>query len=196
MLMLFQIYSSVAVPFIQIFEEQHKEHVRAYIKDGKTIRVFYQNEASRNEAHEMLLDVKDFMLFAAEDAMRVLSDEFSDEAEQELAMRHLMYDDTNLGVTVVDTYANAKPPCFGLDITERLFWESYVMMNDCSRPPRTEWDIGRKSELAFMGEYLTKRDTYADNSLLLWRHYSCYTHSLSPPLESHITMGHYFGTQW
>lgn len=101
----------------------------------------------------MINDIKDFMLFAAKDAMQVLSDEYADPSEQELAMKHLMYDDSNLGVVLVDTYANSNPPCFGLDITERLFWESYVMMNDCSRPPGTEWDIGRNSELTFMGKF-------------------------------------------
>jgi len=138
------------VPFIQIYEEPHKEHVRAYIKDGKTIRVFYQSEEARHEAHEMILDIKDFMLFAAEDAMRVLSDEYADPAEQELAMKHLMYDDTNLNVRFVDTYIDSAHPVYGLDITERLFWESYVMMQDCSRPVGTDWDIGRNSELTFM----------------------------------------------
>ena len=138
------------VPFIQIYEDPHKEHVRAYIKDGKTIRVFYQSEEARNEANEMMLDIKDFMLFAAEDAMRVLSDEYADPAEQELAMKHLMYDDTNLNLNFVDTYIDSSHPVYGLDITERLFWESYVMMQDCSRPAGTDWDIGRNSELTFM----------------------------------------------
>ena len=138
------------VPFIQIFEEQHKERVRAMIKDGRTLRVFYQSEEARSEAYEMLSDIRSFMLFAAEDAMHVLSDEYADQAEQELAMKHLMYDDTNLKVEKVDSYLNAKPPSFGLCITERLFWESYVMMQDCSRDRGTEWDIGRKSEPAFM----------------------------------------------
>lgn len=35
----------------------------------------------------MITDVKDYMLFAAMDAMRVLSDEFASVAEQELAMK-------------------------------------------------------------------------------------------------------------
>ena len=130
------------VPFIQIYEEQHKEHVREFLKDGRTIRVFYQSEASRNEALEMLYDIKDFMLFAAQDAMRILSDERASEEEQELAMKHLMYDDTNIRVTLVDTYVKSEAPVFGLDITERLFWESYVMMQDCSRSAGTQWDIG------------------------------------------------------
>ena len=37
-----------------------------------------------------------------------------------------------------------------LDIKESLFWECYVMMQDCSRPANTEWDIGRKSLPPFM----------------------------------------------
>ncbi|KAL7537550.1 hypothetical protein ACHAXR_009860 [Thalassiosira sp. AJA248-18] len=138
------------VPFIQIYDEFHKEHIRALIKDGRVVRIFYQTAEARIEALEMLLDIKDFMLFAAEDAMRVLSDEYADEAEQNLAMKHLMYDDTNLAVEFVDTYVNSSTPVFGLDITERLFWESYVMMQDCSRPTGTDWDIGRNSEPTFM----------------------------------------------
>jgi len=138
------------VPFIQIYEEEHKEHVREFLKDGRSILVFYQSEASRDEALDMILDIKDFMLFAAQDAMRILGDEFATEEEQELAMKHLMYDDTNIRVTLVDTYAHSDTPVFGLEITERLFWESYAMMQDCSRPPHSEWDIGRGSEPTFM----------------------------------------------
>ena len=74
--------------------------------------------------------------------MRILSDERASEEEQELAMKHLMYDDTNIRVTLVDTYVKSEAPVFGLDITERLFWESYVMMQDCSRSAGTQWDIG------------------------------------------------------
>lgn len=54
---------------------------------SRTIRLFYQSEDCRSEAHEMLVDVKDYMRFAAEDAIRVLSDEFASQAEQDLAMK-------------------------------------------------------------------------------------------------------------
>lgn len=54
---------------------------------SRTIRLFYQSEDCRSEAHEMLVDVKDYMRFAAEDAMRVLTDEFASQAEQDLAMK-------------------------------------------------------------------------------------------------------------
>ena len=58
-----------------------------------------------------------------------------------------MYDDTNLVNDQINTYANSNPPAWGLDISERLFWEAYIMMQDCSRPSGTEWDIGRGSEV-------------------------------------------------
>ncbi|KAL7484824.1 hypothetical protein ACHAW6_010435 [Cyclotella cf. meneghiniana] len=138
------------VPFIQVYTDQHTEQVRTFIKNGRTIRLFYQSEDCRSEAHEMLVDVKDYMRFAAEDAIRVLSDEFASQAEQDLAMKHLMYDDINLVVEKIDTYINSSPSVYGLCISERLFWEAYVMAQDCSRPAGTEWDIGRGSELNFM----------------------------------------------
>ena len=121
------------VPFVQVSDEHHKERVRALIKDGRTVRVFYQSEGARSQAHDTISDIQAFMIFAAEDAKRVLSDEYASPSEQELAMKHLMYDDPNLNVSKIDTYSNAKKPLFGLDITERLFWESYVMIQDSSR---------------------------------------------------------------
>lgn len=59
-----------------------------------------------------------------------------------------MYDDNTLAVETIDTYLNSDPPAFGLNITERLFWEAYIMIQDCSRPPDTDWDIGRGSEVS------------------------------------------------
>lgn len=60
-----------------------------------------------------------------------------------------MYDDINLVVEKIDTYINSSPSVYGLCISERLFWEAYVMAQDCSRPAGTEWDIGRGSEVSF-----------------------------------------------
>ena len=62
-------------------------HFLLTVGNKRTIRVFYPCEAARDEAQEMIADVKDYMAFAAMDAMRVLSDEFASEAEQELAMK-------------------------------------------------------------------------------------------------------------
>jgi len=138
------------VPFIQIFEDAHKESVRAFLHDGKIVRVFYRSEEARTMAKMILEDMKSYMLFTAQDAMRVLSDEYADPEEHDLAMKHLQYDDVKHEATPVDDYIDSDTPVYGLDITERLFWESYIMMNYCDRPEGTEWDIGRKSEPAFM----------------------------------------------
>lgn len=66
-----------------------------------------------------------------------------------------MYDDTTLAVEEINTYIDSNPPAYGLNITERLFWEAYVMIQDCSRPSGTEWDIGRGSEVRSCGSVLS-----------------------------------------
>jgi len=78
------------VPFIQIYEDHQKEKSRSLINQGKLVRVYYQSVRARNEVYEMLLDVKDYMQFAKEDAYRVLNNEDADPVEQSLAMKHLM----------------------------------------------------------------------------------------------------------
>lgn len=78
------------VPFIQIYEDHQKEKSRSLINQGKLVRVYYQSVRARNEVYEMLLDVKDYMQFAKEDAYRVLNSEEADPVEQSLAMKHLM----------------------------------------------------------------------------------------------------------
>jgi hypothetical protein len=78
------------VPFIQIYEEHQKETSRSLINQGEMVRVYYQSRSARNDVYEMLLDVKDYMQFAKEDAFRVLNNEDADLVEQSLAMKHLM----------------------------------------------------------------------------------------------------------
>jgi hypothetical protein len=64
-----------------------------------------------------------------------------------------MYDDTTLAAEEINTYIDSNPPAYGLNITERLFWEAYVMIQDCSRPSGTEWDIGRGSEVSAVAQF-------------------------------------------
>ena len=61
---------SSLVPFVQIYEEQHKERIRECVKDG-TMRVFFPTEQARDEAAEMLNDVVEMMMFFVQDAMHV-----------------------------------------------------------------------------------------------------------------------------
>jgi len=52
-----------------------------------------------------------------------------------------------LEIILVDDYALKV---YGLDIPEMLFWEAYVMQQDCSRPKGTDWDTGMPASLFFM----------------------------------------------
>ena len=61
---------SALVPFIQIYEEQHKERIRECVRD-KTMRVFFPTEQARDEAADMLNDVVEMMMFFVQDAMHV-----------------------------------------------------------------------------------------------------------------------------
>jgi len=78
-----------------------------------------------------------------------------------------MYDDASLSVDKIDTYTHSSPPAFGLNVSERLFWEAYVMIQDCSRPLGTEWDIGRKSEVSAVSLFQLCLDMLLFISLLL-----------------------------
>ena len=61
---------SSLVPFVQIYEEEHKERIRECVKDG-TMRVFFSSEKARDEAAEVLHDVVEMMMFFVQDAMHV-----------------------------------------------------------------------------------------------------------------------------
>mmetsp|Transcript_4728 Transcript_4728/g.10519 ORF Transcript_4728/g.10519 Transcript_4728/m.10519 type:complete len:824 (-) Transcript_4728:6-2477(-) len=137
---------SSLVPFVQIYEDQHKERIRECVKDG-TMRVFFSTEKARDEAAEVLYDVVEMMMFFVQDAMHILSNPNTTPEEEKLVMKHLQWDGVDLGVIKIDDYA--RRGAFGVEITERLFWEGFVMMQDCSRPPGSKYDIGRPSEPAF-----------------------------------------------
>ena len=115
------------VPFIQVFEEEQKEKCKEYLTEGRTIRVFYSSEALREEANNTICEI----------AKRKDGTDCS--LPQALRMKY------------IDTYVTSAVPVFGLEIDERLFWTSYVMMQDCSRPAGTEWDTGRHSQPEYFG---------------------------------------------
>jgi hypothetical protein len=137
---------SALVPFIQIYEEQHKERIRECVRD-KTMRVFFPTEQARDEAAEMLNDVVEMMMFFVQDAMQMLANPDITEEQEKEVMKHLQWDGSDLGCVKLNDYA---PKCYGVQISERLFWEGFVMMQDCSRPPGSKFETGRPSEPAFM----------------------------------------------
>ncbi|KAL9184912.1 hypothetical protein ACHAXT_002689 [Thalassiosira profunda] len=128
------------VPFVQIYEEAHKEECKADVLGGEnTVRIFYGSEEGRDEAHEAMLSVLLQSRMKRLDYFHVVVSQRASGSAEETVLE------------LVDTYADSPTsPVFGIDVSEWLFWESYVVNQDCSRPADTEWDIGRSSEPAFM----------------------------------------------
>ena len=78
--------------------------------------------------------------------MRLLNDAYFEPEEDDLFMGGRMCNDANLSAVLVDDHA---PDVYGLEVSERLLWEAYVMHSDCSRPEGSEWDVGIKSPVAY-----------------------------------------------
>jgi len=133
---------SAFVPFVQIYEDRHKERIRECVRDN-TMKIFYGTRHGRDEAVEVLQDVVEMMMFYVQDAMRLLSDPYATPEEQKMVMKNLQWDGCDLGVKKIDEYA---PQCYGVAISERLFWEGYVTLNETDRPRGSIHDTGRPSE--------------------------------------------------
>eukprot|EP00984_Skeletonema_dohrnii_P029733 scaffold20605_cov110-Skeletonema_dohrnii-CCMP3373.AAC.7 len=68
------------------------------------------------------------------------------EAALEIEHRNCMLD--NAAMYKIDDYASTKG-CYGLDIPEKLFWETFVSKADISREDGSEYDSGRASMAEF-----------------------------------------------
>ena len=129
------------VPFIRVSEDQtQKERIKESTVTDATMRVFFPTREARDEAADILRDLVEMMMFYVQDAKQVFSNPEASPQEQIEAMMHLQWDgvDANHDVVNIDDY----PDVFGIEITERVFWEGFVMMQDCSRPKST-CDTGR-----------------------------------------------------
>ena len=138
------------VPFVQIYEEGHKEECKACVVRENTVRIFYQSEESRNEAHGKIRDVLDKRW---RDCLPYCDIEPSQSKGEMMSKRLRDMVSEEAVVELVDAYvdvASPAKPVYGIDVSEWLFWETYVMSEDCARPAGTEWDVGRGSEPAFM----------------------------------------------
>ena len=71
---------SAFVPFVQIYEDRHKERIRECVRDN-TMKIFYGTRHGRDEAVEVLQDVVEMMMFYVQDAMRLLSDPYGTPGE-------------------------------------------------------------------------------------------------------------------
>ena len=115
------------IPFVQVYDADHKKQIRRDSLRATMMKVYYIGRKARAEAVELLYDVAEMMAFLAKDAKLILSDPYSSEKQQEEVMENLLFDGCDLSVTMIDTYA---PTVYGIQISDRLFWEAFVMPHD------------------------------------------------------------------
>eukprot|EP00550_Attheya_septentrionalis_P000144 CAMPEP_0198287866 /NCGR_PEP_ID=MMETSP1449-20131203/6552_1 /TAXON_ID=420275 /ORGANISM="Attheya septentrionalis, Strain CCMP2084" /LENGTH=792 /DNA_ID=CAMNT_0043985917 /DNA_START=125 /DNA_END=2503 /DNA_ORIENTATION=+ len=135
------------VPFVQIHgNEKHKKMVTTPPKDAR-ISVYFKDDTSRTIAVEELTKVRDEMVSVVREAKEVIHSilpQIDDDMER--ALNKMTWDMTDPLIHMMDQYA---PRCFGIHISERLFWETYVVRQDCTRTKGGKWETGRPSEPAF-----------------------------------------------
>eukprot|EP00567_Pseudictyota_dubia_P000041 CAMPEP_0197465930 /NCGR_PEP_ID=MMETSP1175-20131217/64791_1 /TAXON_ID=1003142 /ORGANISM="Triceratium dubium, Strain CCMP147" /LENGTH=660 /DNA_ID=CAMNT_0043001957 /DNA_START=1 /DNA_END=1983 /DNA_ORIENTATION=- len=152
------------VPFVQIHKEEHKHMIRELPKDAK-IRVFYRKPQQRKEALLRIESVRGEMLKVVEDAKKVLGESGHHSAPGAAAEAEHEYDEAEINeavelvrkwdmedpvITLIDDYGHNKgwgpfAQCYGVEIPERLFWESYVVRENVHREPGSEYDTKRGS---------------------------------------------------
>lgn len=179
------------VPFIQIYEDRHKEQMQAFLLDDKIVRIYYEDESHRDGAREIMMGIKKVMLLDAQHARKIWAKISTgvpvSKAEKGAAdYRHrLKVSDDNLKLETVDEYA---PKFYGLDVGERLFWEAYVIERECSRPMGTEWQIGRKSSVHFMNGNLNSTRKAMDAQSSSARRVVVYQKCRCDPMEPRMLL--------
>ena len=160
------------VPFLQISEEAHKQMVSTLPPEART-RIYYKTEALRARARQQLQRVLTEMWQAAAegrqqiDAHTAGSAELND-SEVAQALRMCMWTCANAQIIDIDDFVplveatvrrggevgrriSLRPDAqgmYGLDVPQRLLWETCVIRKDIRRTG--EWVTGRASEPAFM----------------------------------------------
>jgi len=137
------------VPFVQIHDdEEHKRAIRSLPMEAR-IRVFYGEREVRDEVAERLRTVSDEMVRATEEDEAMLADKSAELSDQDEAIARLeRWEMKDPSVTILDEYASQG--CYGVEISERLFWEAYVMRESIARGPEgSPYETGRDSEPDF-----------------------------------------------
>mmetsp|Transcript_28719 Transcript_28719/g.32843 ORF Transcript_28719/g.32843 Transcript_28719/m.32843 type:complete len:825 (+) Transcript_28719:89-2563(+) len=138
------------VPFMQIYEEQHKSQIRTLSKRS-SMRIFFSSEEQRDAAAKEVAVVGEQMQDGFYQAQLTLAKNDADisEDEKEEAMKKFMWEMINPEIVIEDAYTDADDPVYGLEIPERLFWEAFVIRKDIHREKNSTYDTGRPSLPAF-----------------------------------------------
>jgi len=112
------------IPFIMVYDEDHKKQIRRDTLNANMMKVYFTSSKARSEACEILYDVAEMMEFLAEDAKQILSSPSSSEKQQAEVLENLLFDGCDVSISMVDDFA---PSAYGIEISDRLFWEGFVM---------------------------------------------------------------------
>jgi len=115
------------IPFIMVYDDSHKKQIRRDTLKAVMMKVYFTSSKARSEACEILYDVAEMMEFLAEDAKQILSSPTSSEKQQAEVFENLLFDGCDVSISMVDEYA---PNAYGIFISDRLFWEAFVMPHD------------------------------------------------------------------
>jgi hypothetical protein len=134
------------VPFLQIHEECHKSEIRTLSKDGR-IRVFYNSKEDQNKIVSFLEGLATEMVDTVKKAKIIVNDEsIKDDDMNEWALEKLIWDLGDSSIKLIDDYAPKK---FGIEVSERLFWEGLIIRQNIERVKGSDNDTGRPSEPNF-----------------------------------------------
>mmetsp|Transcript_34646 Transcript_34646/g.84008 ORF Transcript_34646/g.84008 Transcript_34646/m.84008 type:complete len:920 (+) Transcript_34646:423-3182(+) len=133
------------VPYLQIYEQEHKRMVKTHPKDGK-IKVFFKREIARNQVVAELNTLAKEMVETFAKATEVVAQGEADDDVMEWHLQRLIWEMTDTQIDLIDDYA---PSTYGMLVPERLFWEGMVVRQDISRAKDSEYYTGRPSEPNF-----------------------------------------------
>jgi len=124
---------SAYVPLMQIHENEDKKHVQPIPRDAR-MRVYFSNEQARDSVVDNL---KQYTT-DEEDGNDHSVDPGDEKAEQTAGLS------LDKQMMLLDQFA---PKRFGIELTQKIFWEGYVTHQDIARGPDTE--TGRMSTPGF-----------------------------------------------
>uniref|UniRef100_A0A7S1VXZ0 Uncharacterized protein n=1 Tax=Ditylum brightwellii TaxID=49249 RepID=A0A7S1VXZ0_9STRA len=137
------------VPFLQIHSnDEHKKMVGSRIK-GARVRVFYPRKKDRDTAASILEFTAEQMKMTLDFAKKKLSsgETLTSEQIERFTRQITSLEVDSPSINLIDDFESQKR--FGLDVEERLFWESYVERQDITREQYSKNDTGRPSEPAY-----------------------------------------------
>ena len=154
------------VPFLQISESKHKRRIMTLSRDAR-MRIFYKTKQGRTNAVAILKALAEEMRLGYVAAKRIIDEEENSlrnalrastliggidftrnsirhgEMDREEALKKFMWDIANPSIDIIGDYESNG--YWGMEVSQRVFWEGYVIRQSIERDSNSEYDTGRPS---------------------------------------------------